>query len=144
MRNRPLPDAGLAAVTISRFFGRVCRLRTTPVDYSVRQEPRGTASIVSTTLTVTGASAAGREVGSASSEQERRDLRSRSGAEWLGTGPEALTCALQLTAAISAAVVLAMGIVGAVSCNLGAVAVACTFSPPRSLPAALPAPRVAH
>jgi hypothetical protein len=144
MRSRLLPDAGLAAVTIARFFGRVCRLRTTPVDYSVRQEPRATASIVSTALMVTGVSAVGQEDGSASSDQERRELRGRSGAQWLGAGPEALTYALQLTAAMSAAVVLAMAVAGAVSCNLGAVAIACTFSQPLSRPSALPAPRVAH
>jgi hypothetical protein len=113
MRNRLLLDAGLAADTIARFFGRVCRLRAAPVDYSVRQEPRGTASIASTTPMVAGASAAGQEDGSASSEQERRDLRSRRGAQWLGAAPEAITQALELTTAISA-VVLAMAIVAAV------------------------------
>jgi hypothetical protein len=114
MRNRLLLDAGLAADTIARFFGRVCRLRAAPVDYSVRQEPMGTASIASTTPMVAGASAAGQEDGSASSEQERRDLRSRRGAQWLGAAPEAFTQALELTTAISAAVVLAMAIVAAV------------------------------
>jgi MFS family permease len=52
MRNRLPLDDGLAADTMARFFGRVCRLRAAPFDYSLRQEPMCAPSPASAKLMV--------------------------------------------------------------------------------------------